>query len=88
MSEPVILGPDDRPWATREYGRIRVNEALAGELLLCLTEQLDTLHTVRLDHKEKGRGLTEINRRIRRTGILRALTHGMMHEKGWCTCAE
>jgi hypothetical protein len=87
VSEPV-LGPDDRPWAAREYGRIRVNESLAGELLQILTETLDNLHEVRISLKETERGLTEINRRIRRAGVLRNLLHGMMHEKGWCACAE
>lgn len=88
MNDPVTVGPEDRPWAAREYGRIRVNESLAGELLLCLTEQLDNLHAVRIQMKESERGLTEINRRIRRTGVLRSLLHGMMHEKGWCSCGE
>lgn len=87
MSE-TVLGPGDRPWAEREYGRIRINESLAGELLLILTEQLDNLHVIRDQIKENERGLTEINRRIRRTATIRTLLHGMMHEKGWCACAE
>ena len=76
----------DRPWATREYGRLRLNEGYADELLAVLTNQLDDLHSNRLVMKESGRSVTEINRRIRRISGIRSLLHGMMHEKGWCAC--
>lgn len=67
---------------------MRVNEALAGEMMLIFTETLDLLHERRMSLKEDGMPATEINRRIRRTSVLRNLLHGMMHEKGWCSCDE
>lgn len=80
MTEP------DRPYATREYGRIRLTESLAGEMWAMIHEQLDYLYEVKADDKLDGLPVTETNRRIRRTVSIRGLLHGMMHEKEWCAC--
>jgi uncharacterized alpha-E superfamily protein len=86
MSEPVTLGPEDRPWAAREYGRVRLTESLTNEMWLMIGEQLEYLYETKADDKAEGLQVTEINRRIRRTLSIRGLVHGMMHEKEWCTC--
>jgi hypothetical protein len=80
MTEP------DRPYATREYGRVRLTESLAGELWAILHEQIDYLYEVKAADKADGLPVTETNRRIRRTVSIRGLLHGMMHEKEWCEC--
>jgi len=76
----------DRPYATREYGRIRLTESLAGEMWAMLHEQLDYLYETKAEDRAEGLPVTEINRRIRRTVSIRVLLHGMMHEKEWCAC--
>lgn len=82
-----MTGPaPDRPWASREYGRIRLTESLASELWKTLNEQLDYLYETKADLKADGLSVTETNRRIRRTVSVRGLLHGMMHEKEWCAC--
>lgn len=76
----------DRPWSSREYGRVRLNEGLAGELMDILTSTIDGLHEDRILDKGLGRQVTDVNRRIRRVSQIRHMTHNMMHEKGWCAC--
>jgi hypothetical protein len=83
MTETVI---PDRPWDTREYGRLRLNEVFAGELLQVLADSLDDLHAIRQELQLAGKSVTTINRRIRRISTIRELLHGMMHEKNWCNC--
>lgn len=76
----------DRPWDTREYGRLRLNQAFANDLEDLLIAELDRLHAQRALKKEIGVSVTPLNRKIRRVNMIKELLHGMMHEKGWCEC--
>jgi hypothetical protein len=88
MSEPTTQYPPDRPWVGRGYGRLRVDEPHAKDLLGIVNDELGRWIAAHKEAKLNGRDANAAKFAMRRASRLRDGVKAIIVEQGWASADD